>query len=164
MTGGAGCDGGQKALMQPGVRCAGQTDTEYKTEVTLWAVSSAPLLVATDVRNMSALQKRLLLNPEVIAVNQADGFNYGRVVGAGQSKQVWAKWMSNGCITVALYNSGSSSGDVSVQFSDLPPRNFWKKTYQVRDLWARKDLGSFEMSYTAADVEAHGTVLLQLCK
>jgi hypothetical protein len=35
---------------------------EYKTEFSLWAVASAPLIVAADVRNMSALQKEILLN------------------------------------------------------------------------------------------------------
>jgi hypothetical protein len=41
---------------------------EYKTEFSLWAVASAPLIVAADVRNMSALQKEILLNHGAWAV------------------------------------------------------------------------------------------------
>merc|ERR1711939_1086168 len=96
---------------EPGTRCPGQSDVEYRTEVSLWAISSAPLLVASDVRNMSQLQRELLLNKEIIAVNQDSeaSVNHGRVHGAAGGMQVWAKTLSDGSMAVALYNSGSSA-------------------------------------------------------
>ena len=42
-----------------------------RTEVSFWAMWSSPLLVATDVRNMTAAKRALLMNPEVIAIDQA---------------------------------------------------------------------------------------------
>jgi hypothetical protein len=36
----------------------------------MWAMSSSPLLVSTDIRNLTAIQKAVLQNPEVIAVDQ----------------------------------------------------------------------------------------------
>ena len=41
MTGGAGCD-----TFTPGTQCPGMTDTEYRTEFSLWAVAAASMLVA----------------------------------------------------------------------------------------------------------------------
>ena len=36
----------------------------------MWVMGSAPLLVSTDIRNLTALQRNVLLNNEVIAINQ----------------------------------------------------------------------------------------------
>ena len=36
----------------------------------LWAIMNAPLIVATEIRNMTAQKASILLNSEVIAVNQ----------------------------------------------------------------------------------------------
>ena len=48
MTGGAGCVPASK-----GPHCPGQTDDEYKTNFVLWALTQSPMLVATDVRNLT---------------------------------------------------------------------------------------------------------------
>jgi hypothetical protein len=48
----------------------GMTDTEYVTHFSHWAISKAPLIIGSDVRNMSAATLSTLTNPEVIAVNQ----------------------------------------------------------------------------------------------
>jgi len=40
-----------------------------RTEFSFWCLWSAPLLVSTDVRNMSEEKKSILLNREVIAIN-----------------------------------------------------------------------------------------------
>ena len=36
----------------------------------MWAMSSSPLLVSTDIRNLTATQTSVLLNHEVIAIDQ----------------------------------------------------------------------------------------------
>ena len=134
MTGGAGCDGGQKALMIPGDRCPGQTDDEYRTEVSLWAISSAPMIVASDVRNMSKLQQELLLNAEIIAVNQDSeaSTTHGRLQNVSSStQQVWMKTLSNGSFAVALYNSGATPQDIAIEFEDLGLADV---VYKLRDL------------------------------
>ncbi len=48
----------------------GMTDTEYVTHFSLWAITKAPLIIGSDVRNISAAIISILTNPEVIAVNQ----------------------------------------------------------------------------------------------
>jgi alpha-galactosidase len=63
-TGGEGCGEHSAA----GVRCPGQTDAEYTSEFSIWAIAGGSLILASDPRNMSTLQSKLLLNEEVIAV------------------------------------------------------------------------------------------------
>lgn len=52
MTGGQGCSDNA-----PHIHCPGMTDTEYKTEFTMWCMMGSSLIVATDVRNMTAIMK-----------------------------------------------------------------------------------------------------------
>ena len=65
-TGGESCS----LAAVPGDLCPKQTLTEYVTEMSMWAMASAPLLVSTDIRNLTAIQKHVLLNPDVIAIDQ----------------------------------------------------------------------------------------------
>ena len=48
----------------------GMTLTEYKTHFALWAISKAPLLIGCDITTMTEDIKKILTNPEVIAINQ----------------------------------------------------------------------------------------------
>eukprot|EP00937_MAST-01D_sp_MAST-1D-sp2_P000117 g117.t1 len=76
-TGGQGC-GTHSA---PGVRCPGQTDDEYVTEYSVWAIASGQIVLATDPRNMTAFMRSVLLNDEVIAVyKDVSGFRDVRMV------------------------------------------------------------------------------------
>ena len=53
MTGGAGCD-----TFTPGTQCPGMTDTEYRTEFSLWAVAAASMLVAVSTQHLTSFQAR----------------------------------------------------------------------------------------------------------
>ena len=39
--------------------CPGQSDVEYMTEFSMWVMGGSPLLVATDIRNMTAIMKKV---------------------------------------------------------------------------------------------------------
>merc|ERR1712048_709120 len=45
-------------------------DNEYRTEASLYAVVSSPMMTGTDLRLMTPIMKELLMNEEVIAINQ----------------------------------------------------------------------------------------------
>ena len=55
-TGGEGC-----ADNKPFEHCPGQTDTEYRTEFSLWCIMGSSLLIATDVRNMTDIMKEVAM-------------------------------------------------------------------------------------------------------
>lgn len=48
----------------------GMTTQEYTSHFTLWALMKSPLIISSDIRNMSADTFKILTNSEVIAVNQ----------------------------------------------------------------------------------------------
>jgi alpha-galactosidase len=158
MTGGAGCDQTNE------FHCPGQSDTEYKTEFSIWSITAASMLVATDIRNMTSIMQEILLNEEVLAVNQDKMRVAGGRVGfhdcseGKQFCQIWAKPLEGGSKAVVLYNSGKEDHDIVLDFGLLG----WEgKTVKIRDLWAHKDLGSFTGEFQAK-VVSHGSTMLNL--
>ena len=53
----------------------GMTNDEYRLQMSLWSLLSAPLLAGNDLRTMTDETKSILLNTEVIAVDQDKALN-----------------------------------------------------------------------------------------
>jgi len=161
------------------------TATEYKTEFSMWAILASPLVVTTPILNCSKtdqilgeytpgacrpsitdLQKEILLNTEVIAINQ-DITPAGRLILSPlpNTVSVYARRLSDGSVAVALYNNLDVAGAGAISFDRLG----WSESTSaaVRDLWAHEDLGTFTGHFPAQEgaavaVEAHETVMLRL--
>jgi len=154
--------------------CAGQTDVEYRTEFTFWALASSPLLLATDPRALTPVMRQALFNTELIAVNQAPprpgmGLVYLRSADCGAPLQceVWARPAGgDGAHHAVLFNPnapGSANASITLQWADLglPAA----AAASVRDLWLHADLGSFTGAYTtAADVAPHEARALRIAE
>jgi alpha-galactosidase len=157
MTGGQGCKGQSSEVAR---HCPGQTNNEYRTEFSIYAISGSPILIGTDVRNFTEIMKELIINPEILAVNQDEKAVPGdQYKVCGGKAEVWARKLSNGKIAVAIPNYGSSTTTIEVCFADLFGSS--AKTMAVRDLWNKKDLGNFQTSYSVA-VNEHDTVFVTL--
>ncbi|MFF0342684.1 X2-like carbohydrate binding domain-containing protein [Kribbella sp. NPDC004875] len=134
----------------------GLTKDERRTAATLWAVSAAPMYIGNDMTKLDSYGLELLTNPEVIAVDQAG--RPAQPLSTKTNRQVWFSLNPDSSYTVALFNLGQTDADMTVNFADLGLDGAAK----VRDLWARKDLGSFASSFTATDVPIHGVRLLKV--
>merc|ERR1712217_289808 len=160
-TGGQGCGGDAGPA---GQRCPGQTDTEYITEFSIWAIAGGQIVFASDPRNMSSIQRKVLFNKEIFDVYQdTSGFRSVRGVGDAASSMVWMRPLEKGEAAVALFNGGSAAADITVNFKDIPDRS-WDDSSElsIRDLWAHSELSSQKRSYTAKAVPAHGTIVVKL--
>jgi len=129
------------------------TEAENRSHMSLWSILSAPLIAGNDLRAMSAFTKETLTNPEVIAVNQDRMGLQGVRVSGKVNEGVWAKPLSEeGLRAVVLFNGRNGRRTLSVQWSQL---GLQPGVAQVRDLWARKDLGQktdgFELSLEPHD-------------
>jgi len=115
------------------------SETEYVTEFSMWAILASPLLVTTPIQQgLTDLQKRILLNTEVIAINQ-DITPSGQPVDSKEAHSVWLRDLSDGSKAVAFYNQYDESISLQLHFAKIG----WKDTQSasVRDLWAHMDLG-----------------------
>jgi alpha-galactosidase len=137
----------------------GMTTTEYRSHFSLWCILAAPLMAGNDLKDMSAEIKVILTNKEVIAVDQDPLGMQGRRVRKDGDSEVWAKQLRDGSRAVVLFNRGTSDADISVSWEDLGyPAHL---SSNVRDLWAKKDLGKSTVSFTAK-VPSHGVVMLRI--
>ena len=140
----------------------GLNDTEGRAHFSMWAIMAAPLIAGNDLRNMSAATKATLTNSEVIAVDQDPLGMQGRVVAspgtnlAGVVEDAVGHEHARGR---AVQSRRSASASITVQWSAL---GIPAGAATVRDLWAHKDLGTFNDSYTASSVPSHGVVMLKV--
>jgi alpha-galactosidase len=142
-------------MLQVGNR--GLNIDEQKTQMSLWCLLAAPLIVSTDLTRLSSSELAILANPEVIRVDQDPQGIEGRRVSQVGPLEVWAKPESGGKMAVGLFNSGESAMPLSVDFRQVG----FTRAVRVRDLWARKDLGTFEKSFST-QVPRHGVVLIEI--
>ena len=78
---------------------------------------------------------------------------------AGQG-EVWARPLFDGTQAVGLFNRGREGTEVTVRWSDIGLRG---RRQPVRDLWQKRDRGTFEEAYRVR-VPAHGAILLKVGK
>ncbi len=130
---------------------------EELTQMTLWCILAAPLLAGNDLTKMTKDTLEILTNPEVIAVDQDPLGVQGHRVWQEGSLEVWMKPLADGGKAVGLFNRGRSGLAISVMFGVIGAGH----SARVRDLWARKDLGTFAEKYTV-NVPRHGAALIKV--
>eukprot|EP01012_Entosiphon_sulcatum_P025111 TRINITY_DN3037_c0_g1_i1.p1 TRINITY_DN3037_c0_g1~~TRINITY_DN3037_c0_g1_i1.p1 ORF type:complete len:421 (-),score=56.93 TRINITY_DN3037_c0_g1_i1:47-1213(-) len=160
MTGGPGCNANGSA------HCPNQSDDEYTSEFSIWAVSASPLIVATDVRNLTAIMKRLLLNSEAISINQDNLAAPGKRVGFDASCRnatschIFARSLTDNTHAVVLLNADSVAQPITFPFSLIG----WAPgaRVDVRNVLDKQDLGTFVDRYRSPAIPAHGSVFLRI--
>ncbi|WP_435131686.1 glycoside hydrolase family 27 protein [Actinacidiphila sp. bgisy144] len=133
----------------------GLTVDERRTEMTLWSISAAPLVLGTDLTHMDSTDLSLLTNDEVLAVDRAGRPAHPVVQGAQQ--QTWWAYNGDGTYTVGLFNLSGATADVTANWSDLG----FTGSATVHDDWSHTDLGSSTNSFTAS-LPSHGSRLLKV--
>jgi alpha-galactosidase len=118
-----------------------------RAEFTFWCLLGAPLMVATDVRDMK--NKEHLFNTEALSINQDPLGSTGDIrLNNTNGRQVWSRRLSNGDYAVVLFNANLLYGDVEntlrLNGSYLPNWPSAKTSCKLRDIWAQKDLGTFK--------------------
>ena len=59
-----------KASRTAGMHCRNLTLAEERTQLAIWSLASAPLFMSNDLPRIPAASRRLLLNPELLAIDQ----------------------------------------------------------------------------------------------
>ena len=85
------------------------------------------------------------------------------------ASMVWKKDLPSGKVAVLLMNNRNVTSDVNISYAaDLPPGMHFRCPAggcPVRDVYAHKDLGVSDKSFTAKDVAPHDSafVVIQQC-
>jgi alpha-galactosidase len=135
----------------------GMTVDEYRTQMTLWSMLAAPLILGNDIRCMSSDIRSILLNSEVIAVDQDTLGRQGYPAIKRELVEVWAKPLAGGAMAVALFNRGELASVARFRWSDLGLSG----NLTVRDLWQRSDAPITADGYETT-LSPHGSALLRV--
>ena len=129
------------------------TVEEERTQMAIWSISAAPLIMGNDLRKVSNASKAILLNADAVAVNQDPLGQMGMRISTATytlqstdrtmtthqemltgTTEIWARNLANGDVAVALYNTGAptpilppysnDTSTCSVSFANLT----WQKT------------------------------------
>lgn len=142
------------------------SDAEGRSQMSLWCLMKAPLLIGTDVTNMSAATMATLTNPEALALSADPAGVQGRLRRNSSDAQVWSGTLVGGRVAAALLNTdGSTERNLTLRAADLPPEvasAAGKPTrWRVRDVWQSTTLPAQTLPLTRL-VPPHDVALLVL--
>ena len=145
-------------MMVMGMR--GIKESWERIHMGLWALHSAPLNVGADLTRLNQTTLAMLTNPELLAVhNDALGVQAIKVAEPQPGLQVWARPLAEpGQRAVVLLNRTGQPASISVDWAKL---GLAPAAATVRDLFARRDLGS-QQGLFATMVPAQDLVMLSI--
>jgi len=149
----------------------GMSVNEDRAHFSMWCMLAAPLISGNDLKHMSKETSEILMNKEVIAVDQdrlgIEGLKYS----TRDNIEIWFKPLADDAWAMCVLNRGTApekftfdwnTEKVSDDFSKRDAR-FGTTTYGLRDLWAKKDLGTTKETLNA-EVPGHDVLMLRLNK
>lgn len=149
----------------------GLTNDEKQTSATLWAMVGSPWYTGNDLTaGLDSYGVMLLTNEEVLSVNEdamPPSLTPASMNGTADL-QIWYSASSTGVpniITVALFNLGDNTTDITLRFADVGIVSTANDNICIRDLWLREDiecLSSETLTFVASNVPTHGSRLLRI--
>ncbi len=136
----------------------GITPVEAQTQISLWSLASAPLILGVDLTHLNQMElRKYLKNTAVLAVDQ-DAIPAKRVLNT-TDQQVFAKSEPNGDVIVGLFNTGAETAKVSIPASAVGLHKS-QHDYSTQNLWTGKM--EKQGGTLSANVPSHGVVLYRI--
>ena len=136
------------------------TRDEQVTHISLWCLWSAPIIIGCPIDLLDDWTLALLTNDEMLAIDQdARGLQAEDMPAPGG--RVLVKPLEGGDVAVGFVNVGDDAPqDITVTWAQAGLEGRWR----ARDLWARRDLGTVEGSFTAKAVPPHGCKVVRFSR
>lgn len=126
----------------------GCNDEEYKTHFSLWCLFNSPLMIGSDIRNLSKKATEILTNKEVIAINQ-DEEGRGAYLASNwdNTRYAWVRPLSNGEYAIGYFNFSDTRTDVILPWWDIGLPLHSGYGVALRDVWEHEDIGVFKEGF-----------------
>lgn len=136
----------------------GLSPAEEQSQFTLWAEMASPLLLSTEVADLTPARLRIVTNPDIIAVDQDPLGRQGTIVDHGEGWDVLSRPLAGGDHAVVLFNKSDSARTITTtaRTAGLPPA----RSYALTDLVTKEKTQS--SGRIAADIAPHGTVIYRV--
>lgn len=144
------------------------TSAETRSHFALWAAMKSPLLIGTDLTNLSMENIGILKNQYLLAFNQDEyvgepampykwGTNPDWTFNETWPAEYWSGASSKGTLVLLLNPSNTTVATKEAVWNEIP--GLGEGAYQVTDVWTASDLGCVNGSYSA-DVAVHDTAAI----
>lgn len=144
------------------------TREETRSHFALWAAMKSPLLIGTDLTNLSQTNIDLLKNKYLLAFNQDDvfgkpalpykwGTNPDWTYNTTWPAEYWAGQSKAGTLVLMMNPSNTTSQVMEAVWSDIPGLS--NHSHQVTDVWTGQNLGCVGGKYSA-HVASHDTAAI----
>ena len=146
------------------------TVEETRSHFALWAIMKSPLIIGTDLSNITQTNIDILQNKYLLAFNQDPvygkpgqpykwGVNPDWTFNNTNPAEYWSGSFKQGTL-VAMMNTLDSARKMTATFSEVPQLSSGK-SYKVIDAWTGKSMGCKKGS-VSMKVETHDTAVLVL--
>ena len=135
----------------------GMSFTEDRAELSLWAEMAAPLISGTDLRKATPATLSLYTNTNVIAVDQDSLGKQGTEIASSGGLDVLKKPLSNGDVSVVLFNENASAATISTSASAV---GLSGSAFKLTNLWS--NVVTSTSGAISATVPGHGVVMYRV--
>ncbi|MFJ4467104.1 NPCBM/NEW2 domain-containing protein [Streptomyces sp. NPDC089424] len=137
----------------------GMNDEEFRTQMTLWSVAAAPLVIGSDVRKLSETSLGILEDRDVLAINQDTAGVQAVRVGPAGTTETWVKRLADGDRAVVLLNRGDSPATVTTTAKSV---GLHGDRFTLKNAWT--DQVTESAGTISAAVPAHGAALFRVSR
>lgn len=121
----------------------GLSDEEFRSQMALWSLAAAPLVIGSDPRTFTPETLATLTNKDLLAINQDRLGKQATRVGAAGNTETWVKPLADGSVAVGLVNRTDTPVSISTTTSAV---GLSSNRVTVKDAW------------THTTTEANGTL------
>jgi alpha-galactosidase len=149
----------------------GMRVSEDRAHFSIWCMLAAPLMTGNDIRKMTKETNAVLTDKDLIAIDQDAKGIQALKYSVKDSVQTWLKPLQNGDWAVCFINRSLSPKDLLIDWKQMIVNdnlsamelNAVKNNYQVRDVWAKNNVGTTAKPFKAV-LPAHDVIVLRLTK
>ncbi|MEP7110976.1 MAG: glycoside hydrolase family 27 protein [Ferruginibacter sp.] len=149
----------------------GMSGNEERAHFSLWCMMAAPLIAGNDLRSMNNQTRSILTDQEAIAIGQDSLGVQGFVISQADSVDTWIKPLLYDEVAVCYFNRSRQPVNIHYNWklnavNDSISKtliDFNKTTYEIRDIWAKKAVGTTDRIFSTV-VPSHDVIMLRLTR
>jgi alpha-galactosidase len=138
------------------VKGGGCNEIEYRTQMSMWCMLAAPLMIGCDIRNMDETTRTILLNKDLISIDQDTLGKQGFRVYRKDGLEAFQKPLSGGRVAIAFLNRNSAGRKMTTTYKELELEP--EARFKVYDVWKHSEITQPQGTFSA-DLKSHETLI-----
>jgi len=133
------------------------SETEFRTQMSLWALFSSPLIFSSDSKNLKNKNLSVLQNKDVIAIQQDFIGKSPTLLKLNTDTEVYLKELSNGSFALGILNKSNKKQSVNLQLANVGITG----SFSMKNVWENGE-GKTVSGSISSEIESHELKLFVL--